>query len=140
MNEIMTEKKWVDKDDYASKGVGNTALGLSIAALGTQLLGGNLGNLLGVSQVTTMYHLKKVRLDFTKISETLKMRYLRNTTQIHLLSTKDKGMTMMLLRHRLMKSKPNLQLMQQHSSGKTKAFTMQLILKQNADAATMVRL
>lgn len=47
MNEIMTEKKWVDKDDYASKGVGNTALGLSIAALGTQLLGGNLGNLLG---------------------------------------------------------------------------------------------
>lgn len=44
---MMTEKKWYDKDDFATKGVGNTALGLSIAALGTQLLGGNLGNILG---------------------------------------------------------------------------------------------
>lgn len=44
---MMNEKKWYDKDDFASKGVGNTALGLSIAALGTQLLGGNLGNVLG---------------------------------------------------------------------------------------------
>lgn len=48
MNEIMTEKKWVDKDDYASKGVGNTALGLSIGALGLELLrNGGIGNLLG---------------------------------------------------------------------------------------------
>lgn len=48
MNEIMTEKKWVDKDDYASKGVGNTALGLSIGALGIELLrNGGIGNLLG---------------------------------------------------------------------------------------------
>lgn len=31
---------------YASKGVGNTALGLSIGALGAELLGGNLGGLL----------------------------------------------------------------------------------------------
>ena len=46
-NTMMNEKKWYDKDDFASKGVGNTALGLSIAALGTQLLGGNLGNVLG---------------------------------------------------------------------------------------------
>lgn len=48
MNEMMTEKKWVDKDDYASKGVANTALGLGIGALGIELLrNGNLGNLLG---------------------------------------------------------------------------------------------
>lgn len=43
-------KKWVEKDDYASKGVANTALGLSIGALGVELLkngGLNLGNLLG---------------------------------------------------------------------------------------------
>lgn len=48
MNEMMTEKKWYDKDDFASKGVGNTALGLSIGALGLELLrNGGLGNLLG---------------------------------------------------------------------------------------------
>lgn len=47
-NTMMTEKKWFDKDDYASKGVGNTALGLSIGALGIELLrNGGLGNLLG---------------------------------------------------------------------------------------------
>ena len=43
-------KKWYDKDDFASKGVGNTALGLSIGALGLELLkngGLNLGNILG---------------------------------------------------------------------------------------------
>ena len=43
-------KKWVEKDDYASKGVANTALGLSIGALGVELLkngGLNIGNLLG---------------------------------------------------------------------------------------------
>lgn len=45
---MMTEKKWYDKDDFASKGVGNTALGLSIGALGLELLrNGGLGNLLG---------------------------------------------------------------------------------------------
>lgn len=32
---------------YASRGVGNTALGLSIGALGAELLGGNLSGLLG---------------------------------------------------------------------------------------------
>lgn len=35
--------------EYASKGVGNTALGLSIGALGAELLGGTLGNILGGS-------------------------------------------------------------------------------------------
>lgn len=45
---MMNEKKWVDKDDFASKGVGNTALGLSIGALGVELLrNGGLGGLLG---------------------------------------------------------------------------------------------
>lgn len=50
---VMSEgKKWYDKDDFASKGVGNTALGLSIGALGLELLrnnngGGILGNILG---------------------------------------------------------------------------------------------
>lgn len=42
-------KKWYEKE-YASKSVGNTALGLSIGALGIELLrngGLNLGNLLG---------------------------------------------------------------------------------------------
>lgn len=47
MNEIMTEKKWIDKDDYASKGVAGTALGLGIGSLGLQLLNGGLGNVLG---------------------------------------------------------------------------------------------
>lgn len=47
-NTMMTEKKWYDKDDFASKGVGNTALGLSIGALGLELLrNGGLNNLLG---------------------------------------------------------------------------------------------
>ena len=50
---MMTDgKKWVEKDDYASKGVANTALGLSIGALGIELLkngGLNLGNLIGGS-------------------------------------------------------------------------------------------
>lgn len=44
-------KKWVEKDDYASKGVANTALGLSIGALGLEFLkgqnGGILSNILG---------------------------------------------------------------------------------------------
>lgn len=42
-------KKWIEKEEYASRGVGNTALGLSIGALGLELLrnnGLNLGNLL----------------------------------------------------------------------------------------------
>ncbi len=47
MNEIMTEKKWIDKEDYASKGVAGTALGLGIGSLGLQLLNGGLGNVLG---------------------------------------------------------------------------------------------
>lgn len=43
-----TSKKYYDKDDFASRGVGNTALGLSIGALGVELLrNGGLGNLLG---------------------------------------------------------------------------------------------
>ena len=48
MNEMMTEKKFYDKDDFASKGVGGTALGLSIGALGLELLrNGGLSNVLG---------------------------------------------------------------------------------------------
>lgn len=54
MSEMMdTTKKWYDKDDFASKGVANTALGLSIGALGYELLkngGLNLGNILGGQQ------------------------------------------------------------------------------------------
>jgi paraquat-inducible protein B len=45
-------KKWVEKE-YASKGVGNTALGLGIGALGLELLkngGLNLGNLFNNNQ------------------------------------------------------------------------------------------
>lgn len=49
-----TEKKYYDKDDFTSKGVGGTALGLSIGALGLELLkNGNLGNLLGGSNQNT---------------------------------------------------------------------------------------
>lgn len=45
---MMNEKKWIDKDDFASKGVANTALGLGIGALGIEVLrNGGLGNLLG---------------------------------------------------------------------------------------------
>lgn len=55
-NEMMTDngKKWVEKE-YASKNVAGTALGLSIGALGVELLrngGLNLGNLLGGTQPT----------------------------------------------------------------------------------------
>lgn len=43
-----TSKKYYDKDDFASRGVGNTALGLSIGALGLELLkNGGLQNILG---------------------------------------------------------------------------------------------
>ena len=35
------------QNEYASKGVGGTALGLSIGALGAELLGGTFGNILG---------------------------------------------------------------------------------------------
>lgn len=45
--ETTTTQKWIDGNDYASKGVSNTALGLSIGALGLELLrNGNLGNIL----------------------------------------------------------------------------------------------
>lgn len=45
---MSTEKKYYDKDDFASKGVAGTALGLGIGSLGLQLLNnGSLGNLLG---------------------------------------------------------------------------------------------
>ena len=51
MADVMNDnnKKWVEKE-YASKGVGNTALGLGIGALGLELLkngGLNLGSILG---------------------------------------------------------------------------------------------
>lgn len=36
-----------NNNGYASKGVGNTALGLSIGAVAAELLGGGLGNVLG---------------------------------------------------------------------------------------------
>lgn len=42
-----TEKKYYDKDDFASRGVAGTALGLGIGSLGLQLLNGGLGNVLG---------------------------------------------------------------------------------------------
>lgn len=53
MAEVMNNdgKKWYEKE-YASKSVGNTALGLSIGALGLELLKGNglnISNLLGGS-------------------------------------------------------------------------------------------
>lgn len=55
MNEtIMDGKKYIEKE-YASKPVGNTALGLSIGALGLELLrnGGGIGNLLGLNNAQT---------------------------------------------------------------------------------------
>lgn len=45
------ENKHEDKH-YASKGVGGTALGLSIGALGAELLSGNLGGIFGVGGKT----------------------------------------------------------------------------------------
>lgn len=55
MTEMINEgKKWVEKE-YASKGVAGTALGLSIGALGLEVLkngGLNLGNILGGNQQT----------------------------------------------------------------------------------------
>lgn len=50
---MSTEKKYYDKDDFASKGVGGTALGLSIGALGLELLkNGGLNNVLGTQQTS----------------------------------------------------------------------------------------
>lgn len=48
METMTNEKRYIDMDkEYASKGVGGTALGLSIGALGLELLrNGNLGNIL----------------------------------------------------------------------------------------------
>lgn len=56
MAEVMMNegKKWVEKE-YASKGTANTALGLSIGALGLEVLkngGLNLGNILGGGNTT----------------------------------------------------------------------------------------
>ena len=61
MAEMMmdTSKKYIEKDDYASKGTANTALGLSIGALGLELLKGNglnLGNILGGNQQPDAQH------------------------------------------------------------------------------------
>lgn len=51
---IMSDgKKYIEKEEYASKGVAGTALGLSIGALGLELLkngGINLGGILGNNQ------------------------------------------------------------------------------------------
>lgn len=60
-NEIVMNdgKKFIEKDEYASKSVAGTALGLSIGALGLELLkngGLNLGNLLGGNQQTDAQH------------------------------------------------------------------------------------
>lgn len=44
---MMDGKKFYDKDDFATKGVAGTALGLGIGSLGLQLLNGGLGNVLG---------------------------------------------------------------------------------------------
>lgn len=53
---IMSDgKKYIEKDEYASKGVAGTALGLSIGALGLELLkngGINLGSILGGNNQT----------------------------------------------------------------------------------------
>jgi len=48
---MMDGKKFYDKDDFASKGVAGTALGLGIGALGLEVLkNGTLGNLFGTQQ------------------------------------------------------------------------------------------
>jgi hypothetical protein len=48
---MMDGKKFYDKDDFASKGVAGTALGLGIGALGLEVLkNGSLGNLFGTQQ------------------------------------------------------------------------------------------
>lgn len=41
-----------EEKNYASKGVGGTALGLAIGALGAELLGGNLGGIFGNGRTT----------------------------------------------------------------------------------------
>ena len=48
METMVNDKKFYDKDDFASKSVGGTALGLSIGALGLELLrNGGIQNVLG---------------------------------------------------------------------------------------------
>lgn len=55
-NEMMNENpRWIEKKDYASKGVANTGLVLGATALGIELLkngGLNIGNLLGGTKET----------------------------------------------------------------------------------------
>lgn len=57
---IMSDgKKYIEKDEYASKGVAGTALGLSIGALGLELLrngGLNLSGILGGNQQPDAQH------------------------------------------------------------------------------------
>lgn len=55
METMVNDKKFYDKDDFASKSVGGTALGISIGALGLELLrngglNGLLGNVIGGTQ------------------------------------------------------------------------------------------
>lgn len=52
--------------EYASKAVGNTALGLSIGALGTELLGGILGNFMGSNGNTCNAPVSRYDLTYEK--------------------------------------------------------------------------
>ena len=58
---------------FASKGVGGTALGLGIGALGAQLLGGGLGNLLGGGNTCAEDHLVN-RYEANMAKENMELR------------------------------------------------------------------
>lgn len=67
MMTMSTDKKYYDKDDFASKGVAGTALGLGIGALGLEVLrNGGLQNILGSqpqNQEETAFGLYKSQRD-----------------------------------------------------------------------------
>lgn len=69
------------ENNYASKGVGGTALGLAIGGLGTQLLGGGLGNLFGRGNTCAEDHLVN-RYEANMAKENTELR-----TQVKLLES-----------------------------------------------------
>lgn len=62
------------ENHYASRGVGGTALGLSIGALGAELLGGTIGNILGGRSITTPNEVPVSRYESALMAENAELK------------------------------------------------------------------